>query len=146
MSNAYDVNTNDLIDAVAEKLEKMPDMKPPAWASIVKTGIHKERPPANPNWWFVRAAAILRQIYILGPIGTSKLRTKFGGAQNRGYAPERFKKASGNIIRKILQQLEKSGLSVQTTKKGHKGRFVTAKGKSLLDKTASEIAKSQKKE
>jgi small subunit ribosomal protein S19e len=144
MSNVYDVKADVLIEAVADKLSKMPKMSPPEWARFVKTGVHKERPPLNDDWWFIRAAAILRKIYILGPIGTSKLRTKFGGTKRRGYAPARFRKASGSVIRHILQQLEKSGLAIQVSKNGHKGRIVAPKGKSLLDKTASEIA--QKKE
>jgi len=146
MSNVYDVNATALIEAVAEKLEKIPEMEAPVWAPFVKTGVHKERPPVKKNWWYVRSASVMRKIYVLGPIGTAKLRTKYGGAKNRGYKPERFKKGSGNILRKVLQRLEKSGLAIQVVKSGHKGRILTPKGKSLLDKTASEIAKSKKKE
>ena len=146
MSNVYDAEANELIEAVAGKLEKLPEMQPPEWVKFVKTGVHKQRPPVRKDWWFVRAASVLRKIYVLGPIGTSKLRTKYGGAQNRGYQPEKFMKGSGNITRKMLQQLEKAGLAMQTSKNGHKGRVATAKGKSLLDKAASEIMKSQKKE
>lgn len=146
MSNVYDVNGTALIEAVAEKLEKIKEMEAPIWAPFVKTGVHKERPPLNKKWWYVRSAAVMRKIYILGPIGTAKLRTLYGGAKNMGYAPERFKKGSGNILRKVLQGLEKSGLAIQVVKSGHKGRILTPKGKSLLDKTASEIARSQKKE
>jgi len=144
MSNVYDVNADALIEATADKLAKVPEMSAPEWADFVKTGVYKERPPARSDWWFIRAAAILRKIYIMGPIGTSKLRTKYGGKHRRGYKPPKFARASGNIIRKILQKLEKSGLAIQVSKNGHKGRIVTAKGKSLLDKTASELA--QKKE
>jgi len=139
MTTVYDVDSNILIEKAAEKLAKMPEMSPPDWAKFVKTGVHKERPPMMDNWWFIRAAAILRKIYLMGPIGTSKLRTKFGGRYRRGCAPPRFRRGSGNIIRKALQGLEKSALVMQTTKNGHKGRIATAKGKSLLDKTASEI-------
>ena len=140
MTTTYDVNANDLIEKAAEKLAKIAEMQPPEWAKFVKTGLFKERPPEREDWWFIRAAAILRKIYLLGPIGTSKLRTKYGGRYRRGYAPPRFRRSSGNIIRKALQELEKAGLVIQTTKNGHKGRIVTGKGKSLLDKTASEIA------
>jgi len=140
MTTVYDVKADELIEAVAVKLSKIPEMSPPDWAKFVKTGVHKERPPERDDWWFIRAASILRKIYIMGPIGISKLRTKYGGKHRRGYKPPHFAKASGNIIRKIVQKLEKSALVAHTSKNGHKGRVVTAKGKSLLDKTASEIA------
>ena len=40
-----DVNSEELIRKTAERLEKMPEFKPPSWAVFVKTGTHKERPP-----------------------------------------------------------------------------------------------------
>jgi len=46
-----------------------------------------------------------------------------------------FKKGSGSIQRKIFQQLEKAGLVQKTVK----GRILTAKGISLLDKIAYEV-------
>ncbi len=145
MTNVYDTDPNELIERTAEKLSEMPEMSPPEWAKFAKTGVHKERPPVNSDkWWFTRAAAVLRKLYLLGPVGTAKLRTLYGGKKGRGYQPPTFKKGSGNIIRKVLQQLEKAGLASQTSKKGHKGRVATPKGVSLLDKTASSIE--QKKE
>ena len=46
------------------------------------------------------------QIYRHGPIGVSKLRTKYGGKKNRGHKPEHFYKGSGSVARKVLQQFE----------------------------------------
>ncbi len=146
MTNAFDVPADELIEKVAEKLKSMPEIKAPEWASFVKTGRHKERPPVKKDWWYVRAASVLRSIYKLGPIGVSKLRRKYGGKKNRGVRPEIFYKGSGSIIRKILQQLELSELIVKKEVKRHKGRVATPKGKSLLDKTASELSKGMKKE
>ena len=122
------------IERTAEKLKKIELIKPPGWAKFVKTGKGKERPPINKDWWYIRTASILRKISNLGPIGTQKLRRKYGARKNRGNKPERVYKGSGNIIRKILQQLEKAELIKQTTIKGHKGRTLTPKGKSLLNK------------
>jgi len=139
MTTIYDVDTNSLIEKAAEELKKIKEMAPPEWATFVKTGVYKERPPARSDWWHVRCASILRTIYLLGPVGTAKLRTRYGGKKRRGYQPPTFKRGSGSIIRKALQQLEKSGLVSQTVKKGHKGRVVTPKGKSFLDKIASSM-------
>ncbi len=55
--------------------------------------------------------------------------------------PEEFRKASGNIIRKVLQQLERGGYARAAQKEGHKGRIATPKGISLLDKAAAQLKK-----
>lgn len=137
----YDAEPQDLIVKTAEELKKINEIKPPAWAPFVKTGMFKERPPVNGNWWYSRTASILRTIYRLGPIGVSKLRTRYGGKKNRGVKKEHFYKGSGSIIRKSLQQLEKAGF-VKFAEKGlHKGRIITPKGKAFLDKIAAQIQK-----
>lgn len=146
MALTFEVNANKLIEAVAKKLEKDALVQPPAWAAFVKTGVSKERPPVRKDWWYARSASILRSVYKLGPIGTSKLQKKYGGRKNRGYKPEHFFTASGAVIRNILKQLEKSSLLKQVEKGVHKGRIITPKGKSLLDKTAKELMKISKSE
>ena len=145
MASIYDVYPNELINKAAEKLKEIKEIEPPEWAIFVKTGAHKERPPVELDWWYYRAAAILRSVYRMGPIGVNKLRTKYGGKKRRGHKPSRFKKGSGNIIRKCLQQLEKAGLIKNVEKGVHKGRILTPKGKSFLDKLAGEIAKTKPK-
>ncbi len=144
MVSIYDVDPQKLIEEVSNQLKKEDAIIPPDWAKFVKTGIHKQKVPENPNWWFIRSAAILRTIYKEGVIGTSKLRSKYGGKQNRGRKPEKFKKGSGNIIRKILQQLEKAGLVEKEEKKLSKGRKITSRGQKLLDTAAVKISKSSK--
>lgn len=146
MTTVYDADANELIEKAAEELKNVPDVKPPKWAAFVKTGMHKERPPVSNDWWYVRVAAVLRAIYARGPIGTSKLRIKYGGKKNMGVRPDHFFKGSGSIIRKAIQQLEKAGFVAQVSKKGRKGRTVTAKGKSFLDKIASKIVMAEKKQ
>ena len=135
----YDVNINRLIERTAEKLKAIDYIKPLEWARFVKTGQHKEQPPLRNDWWYVRAAAVLRSVAILGPVGVSKLRVKYGGRKNRGFKPERFRKCSGNIIRKILQQLEKAGLIKYAEKGVYKGRIITPNGLALLNEAANEI-------
>ncbi len=137
MASTFDVDKNKLIEKIAEELKKNDNITPPEWATWVKTGINRQRPPAKDDWWYSRAAAVLCSIEKLGPIGVSKLRTKYGGRQRRGHKPPHFKRSGGNIIRKVLQQLEKAELIKHTKVKNHKGRVIAPKGKSLLDKTAT---------
>jgi small subunit ribosomal protein S19e len=146
MTHVLVVSPNELINKAAVELKKQKLVQPTEWSKFVKTGHHKERLPDSDDWWFYRAAAILRSIARLGPVGTQKLRTKYGGKKNRGHKPEHRYNASGSIIRKILQQLEKSELIKQTEKGVHKGRVLTPKGISFLDKIAVQIAKQQHKE
>lgn len=143
MTHILKVNPNALINTAAEELKKQSLVQPPDWSKFVKTGHHKERLPDNPDWWYFRSAAVLRTVARLGPIGTEKLRVKYGGKKNRGHKPEHTYKASGSILRKVLQQLENSGLVKQTEKGVHKGRVLTPKGVSLLDKIAVQLAKKQ---
>jgi len=137
VATVYDVPPDMLIQRVAERLKEMEEIKPPEWAVFVKTGVHKERSPEQDDWWYVRAAAILRKVYINQPVGIERLRTAYGGRKNRGVKPEKFRKGSGSIIRKVLQQLESAGL----VKKTDKGRVVTPQGKALLDRVAAEVKK-----
>ena len=141
MTTMYDIEAQQLILKAAEELKKVPEIQPPIWAPFVKTGMHKQRAPANDNWWYMRSASVLRTIYRMGPIGVSKLRTKYGGKKNRGVKKEHFYKGSGNILRKSLQQLEKAGFVKFAEKGVHKGRIITPKGRAFLDKIAFSIKK-----
>ncbi|MBU1203563.1 MAG: 30S ribosomal protein S19e [Nanoarchaeota archaeon] len=137
MVTVYDVDAGKLIDKAAVKIAGM--IKMPEWAKYVKTGVNKERPPEDLDWWYKRAVAILRTVYLQGPIGTNSLRVKYGSKKHRGARPEKFRKGSGKVIRTILQQLEQVGLINQTEKGVHKGRAITATGKSFLDKLSKEV-------
>ena len=141
MTFVQDVEPTELIIKIKDKLKEMPEMKKPEWATFVKTGVSKERTPENPDWWYLRQASILRKIIILGPIGTEKLRTKYGSRKRRGYRGEHFEKASGKVIRTMLQQLEKADLVREAEKGVHKGRIATPKGISLVDKIAVQMKK-----
>ncbi|MCF7861218.1 30S ribosomal protein S19e [Candidatus Woesearchaeota archaeon] len=145
MSIINDVPINDLIIKVAQRLKDRQEIIPPDWARFVKTGLHKERPPVDRDWWYMRAASILKAVYTLGPIGVSKLRTKYGGRKNRGVRPEHFYRGSGSIIRKILIQLETAGLLKQVDKQDHKGRILTPEGVSFITKVASSMTGDVKK-
>jgi small subunit ribosomal protein S19e len=136
MTTPYDVPPNDLISKLALALKQDPALTPPEWANFVKTGVHKEKAPVDPDWWFVRSAATLRKIYLNGPIGTERLASEFGGRRDRGSAPYHARTGSRSIARKCLQALEKGGY---LAKSGKKGRIVSSKGRSLLDKCSQEV-------
>lgn len=133
----YDVSQEKLVLAVAQELKGMIEM--PEWANFVKTGAHRETMPKNTDWWYIRAASILRFAYKSGPIGVNKLRTRYGGRKNRGYKPDAFALCSGKVLRVILQQLESVELVKQDTIGNRKGRVFTPKGASLLVNSAKKL-------
>ncbi len=117
---------------LAEALKNVPEFEAPEWVFYVKSGTSKERPPANENFWYMRSASILRQLYLKGVLGVNKLKTRYGSRKKRGGKPEKFRKSGGKIIRVILQQAESAGL-VEKMNKVQYGRRLTQKGRDFLD-------------
>jgi len=133
-----DVDAEKLILKAAEELSKLEELKPPLWSAFVKTGVSRQRPPSQANWWHIRQASMLRKLFVMQRgLGVSRTRTIYGGRKNRGHKPEHSFPASGSVVRKSFQQLEKAGFV--KTEKG-KGRLITPKGQKFLN----EIAKSLK--
>lgn len=137
MTTAYDVPSSELIKSVSDKLKSTKKIKPPEWVQYVKTGPSREAPPMDPDWWYTRCASILRKLYEKGPIGIIRLSRLYSGKKNRGMKPEKRKGGSRSITKDALSQLELMEL-VKTTKRG---RELTSKGFSLIDKAAHEIKK-----
>jgi small subunit ribosomal protein S19e len=138
MNPVYELNSQEYNLKLAEALKQVLEFKEPEWAQFVKSSPAKERPINDPDFWHKRAASILRQIYKKKIVGVKRLRTKYGSKKNRGMKPEIFKKASGKIIRTILQQADSAGFTeIAKTIKGVKskkpGRQLTKKGKSFLE-------------
>ncbi len=138
MPVVLDVPADILIPKVAEQLREISQVSPPSWTLFVKTGAHTQRTPQIRDWWFVRCSSILRKIYLKGPLGLKDLASEYGGRRKTGYAGPFHRDAGRSIIRKALQQLEAADLVV---KRGIKGRVITPKGMSLLDKASTQIAK-----
>ena len=137
MVTVREVSAEKFITKLKEELKKISEINPPEWMKYAKSGAHKQRLPEQPDFWYIRTASVLKRIYLEGPVGIERLRSFYGGKKKRGYFPSHFTKASGNILRKILQQLEKVGF-VEKTKQGRK---ITAKGQQLLNRVAYEASK-----
>ncbi|OPY37575.1 MAG: 30S ribosomal protein S19e [Methanoregula sp. PtaU1.Bin051] len=134
MTTVYDVPADLLIRKVAEALKSRQEIKPPAWAAFAKTGVHKEMPPEDPDWWYIRSAAVLRRVYVDGPLGVQRMRTFYGGIKDRGSKPNAFRKGSGSVLRKSLQQLE----ACKFILKDKAGRKISPEGQAFLDAMAKE--------
>ncbi len=140
MATLYDAPAEELIEAVAEDLAERDAVAEPEWAQFAKTGVNRELPPEQEDFWARRAASVLRKVAIDGPVGVERLSTEYGGTTSGStryrVAPDRKSDGSKKIIRTILQQLEEEDLVEQ---QGAAGRIVSADGRSLLDSTAGDV-------
>jgi len=136
MVTVRDVDQSALVKRAAQDLKNK--IQIPDWARFVKTGVQKERPPEQADWWYIRAASMLRNIYIHGPVGVERLRTVYGGKKRLGHQPTHTRKAGGKIIRAIMQDLERAKL-VESVTKPRRGRKITREGQRFMDNIAKEV-------
>jgi len=138
-----DVPAADFINAYAKYLKKSGTIELPKWVDIVKTGIHKELPPSNPDWFFIRTAALARKVYLNtgDQRGVKTYKKVFGGKQSRGSHPPITVTGSESVIRAAFKQLTKLKV-VELDPKG--GRKISTTGRRDLDRIASQIHKTMR--
>ncbi|MGC8568189.1 MAG: 30S ribosomal protein S19e [Candidatus Micrarchaeia archaeon] len=134
MANAYEADTTKLIKEIAEQLKGM--INKPEYIKYVKSGAGRERPPEDPDFWYIRSASILRWIYLKGPVGVSRLRAKYSSKKQHVVHRMHGVKAGGSIITDAMNELEKAKL----VKKTKQGRVITPEGRSFVDKIANKLS------
>merc|ERR1711990_396757 len=132
-----DVPADAFIKKCADFLKRQPKFQVPKWADLVKTGHFNELAPYSEDWFYIRAASVVRRVYLRQGIGIGALRHWYGGCHRRGTRTSRHATASGAVIRNCLKQLEGQGL-VELHSDG--GRQITSKGRSELDRIAGSIS------
>lgn len=136
MANVYEVSAQELVREAAKRLKAV--IKPqPEYLHYAKSGANKERQPQDPDFWYVRSASLLRYVYTSGPVGVSRLRTRYGSRKEHTVHRKHHMAAGGSIIQDSLNALEQASL-VRKTKSG---REITPKGRSFLDKISGEVSK-----
>ncbi|CAM9188944.1 unnamed protein product, partial [Phaeothamnion confervicola] len=138
-----DVPAAAFIKAYAEHLKNTGRFELPAWCDLVKTGPHKELAPYDDDWYYVRAAAVARKVYMRPGRGVGGLRKAFGSVHHRGTRTNTHAKAAGGIIRHVLQQLEEMKV---VEKCGASGRKVSRTGQQDLDRIAAAVARGPEEE
>ena len=137
MTTLFDVPADALIEAVAAEIAD--EIEEPDWAAYTKTGVGRELPPEQEDFWSIRAASLLRKVAIDGPIGVGRLREAYGdskqGSTRYRTRPDMKSEASGKVIRTILQQLEDAGYVVNQSG----GRSLSGEGRALLARVAGEV-------
>ena len=142
MTTYHDVPADLLIGELSARLSEVDSINPPEWSKIVKTGTHRERPPAQDNWWYIRSAAVLRKVGKLGPIGANHMAQHFGGPKDRGVKPNRAVAGSRNISRTVMQQHTTAGLiqsKMSLSGTVNHGKVLTPAGQKMLDSVAHAV-------
>ncbi|GAA6006861.1 uncharacterized protein JCM10292_005477 [Rhodotorula paludigena] len=142
MPSVRDVTAEAFIAAYSSHLKRSGKLEVPIWVDVVKTGTHKELAPYDADWYYIRAAAVARHIYLRKHVGVGALQKLHGGSVNRGNRPSHHRDASGSVERKVLQSLEKIGVLEKDTARG--GRRITVDGQRDLDRIASAIVEEQR--
>src|SRR6186713_1010680 len=111
------------------------------WVDTVKTSHSNELPPQSIDWFYTRAAAVARHIYLRKTVGVGRLRKAHGSTKNRGSRPSHHVDASGSVDRKVVQALEKLGIvekleDDEEAGSGKGGRRITQAGQRDLDRIA----------
>ena len=141
-----DVPSNKFINQLASFLKEKNIIKIPKYASLVKTSRANDCEPINPDYFYYKAAAIVRKLYATKSknVGVGSLRVMFSKKERRGSQPPKTFRAGGKIIREIVIQLKNAGYVKNYGGKDEEtdsGLFLTQKGRSELDKIASGLMK-----
>lgn len=119
-------------------------LRVPEWVDLVKTSRAKELAPYDPDWYYIRCAAIVRHIYIRSPVGVGSVTKIFGTRKRNGTKPSHFCRSAGSIARKALQSLEALKL-IEKTADGVGGRKLTQQGRRDLDRIAAQVKAKERK-
>jgi small subunit ribosomal protein S19e len=141
-----DVPANKFINQVASFLKEKNIIKIPKYAPLVKTSRANDCEPIDPDYFYYKAAAIIRKLYLTKSknIGVGSLRVMFSKKERRGSQPPKTFRAGGKIIREIVIQLKNADYVKNYERKEdetNSGLYLTKKGRSELDKIASGLMK-----
>eukprot|EP01035_Chromulina_nebulosa_P019163 gene19163-25006_t len=135
-----DVQADKFIAAFADSLKNNDKFVVPKWVDLVKTGVNRELAPYDPDWYYIRAAAIARKVYLKQGTGVGALQRQFGGAYRRGAAPNIHRDSSAGLIRSILISLDEIKIT-ELHEKG--GRRISRVGQQALDLVAGQVARGE---
>merc|ERR1712203_155895 len=156
MVTLKDVPAGKFIQAYADFLKKSNKIELPSWVDLVKTGHFHELAPYDDDWFYTRAAAIIRKLYIKPGYGVGRLANKFGGKERNGSARKHHAKDSRGVIRAAMKALEKAKLLTRYNDKSRKDfahdestrpcndtklnrRVVSDEGKKTINNIAKEV-------
>ena len=144
--NVFDVASSQFLKKLATHLKDKRLVTPKPYTSLVKCSYSNELAPIDPDWFYTKAAAVARQIYVSksSTLGVGSLRRVFAKKARRGVNTNTTSLAGGRIMRDIVQQLRKAGFVEQykSSEGATFGLLITKAGRSQMDKIAQALSKS----
>ena len=150
-----DVAPQAFIAAYAEHLKKTQRIAALPNSHFLKTAHGKEMTPYSEDWFYVRAAALARKLYLRPELGVGSLRHIYGVKKRNGNAKNHHSTGSGKVIRYALQQLEKANVLMRYNDKRNRSlthvpeakgvllpRVVTPEGQKELNEIAKQVFRS----
>ncbi|CAK9782220.1 unnamed protein product [Cutaneotrichosporon oleaginosum] len=143
MPGVRDISAEHFITAYSAHLKRSGKLEIPTWVDIVKTGPQKELAPYDPDWFYVRAAAVARHIYLRKHVGVGALAKLHGTKHRRGVRPGHHRDSATGVERSVVQALEKIGV-LEAHPDG--GRKISQDGMRDLDRIATAVLETQRDE
>ncbi|KAG4088537.1 ribosomal protein S19 [Neocallimastix lanati (nom. inval.)] len=134
-----DINSQVFVKAYAAHLKKSGEMTSPKYVDRRKASIRKYSINEN-DLYYIKAASVARHFYLRSNVGIGGLCKSNSGLSrhsvhtpNASYNPTT---ATGNTIRKIIENFEEMGI---LEKDYYGGRRLSQKGRKSLDSVAIQI-------
>ena len=131
-----DVPANKWVKAMASHFKREGKILVPTCTDFLKTSHGREKAPQNHDWYYYRAAAVLRRIYLRPGTGYGGMSKAFGNKKNKGSKPEATVRAATGPIHWACKSLE--GLKLIGKGKS-KGRVLTRTGRKQCDSVAFNV-------
>lgn len=140
MPGIKDCKPDVFVAKLAAHLKNERKLTPGAWTIFAKTAAAKVISPTDQDWYYIRAASMLRQAYNKGSLGTNACRNLYGCAKNGKSVPHHFSLASGKIHREILRGLVSAGyMKVEDRNDQCPRRVLSPQGKRALEQLAHSL-------
>lgn len=148
-----DVPAEAFIEAYADHLKKTQKVIPMANHFHLKTGHSREIVPHNPDWFYIRTAALARKLFLRPGLGVGTLQHIFGRKKSNGHRKKHHSKGSGKVLRYSLKQLEEAQILMRYNDKRNHGvqlemprgkdlgypRIITPEGQKELNEIAKQV-------
>ncbi|KAM0674589.1 hypothetical protein GVAV_001776 [Gurleya vavrai] len=111
----FHADTTLLNEAIADHLKRSEILSVPDNVDLIKTGVAKQMPPEDKDWYYKRAASIFRSVVLntmsdkIQGIGTHFFARKYSSRCNRGVRPSKISKGSTGHVKAIIEDFVKSG-------------------------------------
>jgi small subunit ribosomal protein S19e len=137
----FEVCPHALNRVLAEHIKTSEILTIPKEVDIIKTGHGKEMPPADSDWYYKRAASIIRKLCIntIGEykwgVGIPTFASRYGCRKNRGSRPSKMVNGATGHVRKIMHDFERCNWVIKV----EKGRKLTEEALNVIGQLIEKV-------